>query len=504
MFNLNAMLKFINVNNDEVIQKSEISQFVDKLESPSIFGSYFNSITNDTDISTIEKGIMEVIQQINSENKEIPDFKFKDKNDAKKYNELAASASGSDKGFFPYNDFTPDIKIIKSIEDIPKGSHDNIKDARNCDITQLNLSEEELLNLCIDKTTVMTPEQKAVLEPYMEAAKNPGLGIRQLQEQGITGKGVNMAIIDQPLGMHKEYADNIIGQVHDINSKEMGWSASMHGAAVASIAVGKTVGIAPDAGLNYYSAVNFSKDPKDIQLYKEKVKQEIETNSNNPEYLEYLQEQLNNIDRMGCPSNKPYVDAINKILDKNEKLPKNEQIPVISISWGFNELAPGYEELQQALQRAKEQGVFVVSTRLYKHYGMDTCGANRNPKGNLDDSNNYEAGAFWKQGSEEGAKEDKDKLLLVPMDHRTVADFKDGTSYRYEGNDGGMSWSTPWLAGMYVLAKQADSKITPEKFWQYALETSNECNNNDSGAYVGRIINPQGLIQKIQENKTVE
>ena len=67
-----------------------------------------------------------------------------------------------------------------------------------------------------------------------------------------------------------------------------------------------------------------------------------------------------------------------------------------------------------------------------------------------------------------------------------------------------MSWSTPWLAGMYVLAKQADSNITPEKFWQYALETSNECKNNDSGVYVGRIINPQGLIQKIQENKTVK
>lgn len=45
----------------------------------------------------------------------------------------------------------------------------------------------------------------------MEAAKNLGLGIRQLHEQGLTDKGVKMAIIDQPLGMHQEYADNIIG-----------------------------------------------------------------------------------------------------------------------------------------------------------------------------------------------------------------------------------------------------------------------------------------------------
>ena len=97
----------------------------------------------------------------------------------------------------------------------------------------------------------------------------------------------------------------------------------------------------------------------------------------------------------------------------------------------------------------------------------------------------------------------QNSILLVPMDHRTVADYTDSSSYRYEGNDGGMSWATPWLAGMYALAKQVDSNITPEDFWKYAFETSNECRNNDSGNYVGRIINPQELIKKIQEQKTV-
>jgi len=99
------------------------------------------------------------------------------------------------------------------------------------------------------------------------------------------------------------------------------------------------------------------------------------------------------------------------------------------------------------------------------------------------------------------SQEFKDSFLLVPMDHRTVADFTDGSSYRYEGNDGGMSWSTPWLAGVYVLAKQVDFDITPEKFWELALATSDECRNNDTGEYVGRIINPQALIKAIQEQK---
>ena len=113
---------------------------------------------------------------------------------------------------------------------------------------------------------------------------------------------------------------------------------------------------------------------------------------NHIRYVEYLENQLSNIDRFGaCSSNKPYVNAINKILDDNESLPENERVSVISISWGFDELAPGHEELQQAIQRAKDQGLFIVSTALERHYGMSTCGANRNPKGDLEDPNNLGA-----------------------------------------------------------------------------------------------------------------
>ena len=85
------------------------------------------------------------------------------------------------------------------------------------------------------------------------------------------------------------------------------------------------------------------------------------------------------------------------------------------------------------------------------------------------------------------------------MDHRTVANQTDDSSYRYEGNDGGMSWSTPWLAGMYALAKQAKPDVTPEEFWDAAKKTSDECHNNDSNVYVGRVINPQKLIEALSK-----
>lgn len=407
-----------------------------------------------------------------------------------------------DDGYFVYYDdygTQPTIPAGK-YEDLPKGSHDNIRDARGYDISRLNLTEEQLLNLTIDKTTIMSEEQRAILAPYIEKMKDPGLGVRDLHAQGYTGKGVKMAIIDQPLGRHNEYADNIV-EMHDINAEKFGWRASMHGAAVASIAVGKEVGIAPDADVVYYSAINLTKDPDEIQAYKERIQQELIIHNGSNNYSKYLKEQLDNIEKYGeCMSNRPHAEAINKILDENEKLPKEKRVTVISISWGFDRLAPGYDELMQAIQRAKEQGVFVVSTALEEQYGMSTCGANRDPKGDVNDPESYEAGAFWKDYSDRAAWNSQ-KLLLVPMDHRTVADFTDPTSFRYEGNDGGMSWSTPWLAGMYVLAKQADPDITPEKFWKLALETSDECTNNDNGKFVGRMLNSKNLIQKVEEYK---
>lgn len=390
-------------------------------------------------------------------------------------------------------------EAVSSYDKIPQRNSYGSRDARACDISKLNLTKEQLLDLCIDKTTVMSDEQKAIVDEYTEKCKNPGLGIKSLHEQGITGKGVKMAMIDQPLGEHEEYSTNI-SYHEDINCKDMGidWQmASMHGAAVASIAVGKNVGVAPDADLTYFSAVNATEDQKEVEKYKAKVRKDLEKNPDKT----WLEDALQDAEQKGkCPDNTPYAEAINKVLDLNKSKKDSEKISVISISWGFDENAPGFEELQKAVKRAKKEGVFIVSTALNRQYGYKTNGANRNPQGNFETSEDYEAGAFWKTKSETVSNNtDKDKFLLIPMDHRTVADFTNGTSYRYEGNDGGMSWSTPWLAGMYALAKQVDPEITPKKFWKTALKTSDPCTNNDTGTYVGRLINPQKLIDELKK-----
>ena len=486
MVDFNSIIKLINTNNDKIIQKSEVETYLKQQKNESIFTGYFASINSDVEVKTFKRELKRIDKE----------FKSYEKKEAK-----ADKKHFKSEGYFDYQNWQPDTKVARSLDDIGAGSHNGIKDARGYDISGLDLTKEELLNLCIDKTTILSDEQQAIIDEYTEKMKDPGLGIRALHEQGFTGKGVKMAIIDQPLGEHQEYSSNI-AEHNDVNATEVGWTkASMHGAAVTSIAVGETTGVAPDASVNYYSAVNLSTDPKDIEFYRANLLREIENNKDDIGYVEFLQNELNNINpEFGVSSNQPYVDAINQILDQNEKLPENERVSVVSISWGVDRFAPGYEELQQALARAKEQGVFIVSTALKEHYGFSTCGANRNPQADPNDPKSYEAGAFWKGGNLEQIPADaKDELLLVPMDHRTVADFTDGNSYRYEGNDGGMSWSTPWLAGTYVLAKQANPNITPEEFWKVALETSDECRNNDDNAYVGRIINPQKIIETIRQ-----
>ncbi|MGA2094425.1 MAG: S8 family serine peptidase, partial [Sedimentisphaerales bacterium] len=91
----------------------------------------------------------------------------------------------------------------------------------------------------------------------MDKAMNPGLGVHKLHQQGITGKGVNVAIIDQPLYRnHPEFAGKIV-EYFDAGCKS---EASMHGPAVASLLAGTNCGTAPDANVFYAAAPSWTKD----------------------------------------------------------------------------------------------------------------------------------------------------------------------------------------------------------------------------------------------------
>jgi hypothetical protein len=329
-------------------------------------------------------------------------------------------------------------------------------DARYCDLSGLDLSGAggDLINVSFNSFTEWPAEDRlpAGYDPSLVLAmgQNPGLGVRSLHQRGITGQGVGIGIIDQRLLTgHEEYAGRL--RWYEEFSVEAGAGSSMHGPAVASIAVGETVGVAPEADL-YYIAVSGST----------------------------LQPPV-------CPGRPPYLEL--------NQLPADHQIRVISISSGWTPAIPGYYNMLDALAEAEEAGLLVVSSNTAQLGGLG-----RDPLDDPDEFTSYRPGQWWATDFYAGGAALQDRIL-VPMDSRTTAGpggIHDTTFYR----EGGISWSIPYLAGVYALAAQVDPDITPDQFWALAFETgrSVEIEHEGQTYTLGTILDPVALIERIMDD----
>lgn len=299
-------------------------------------------------------------------------------------------------------------------------------------------------------------------EKIMEMGVNPGLGIRQLHKNGITGKNIGIAIIDQPLLVdHIEYKDRL-RLYEEIGIEKDNTFAEMHGPAVASIAVGKTLGVTPGADL-YYIACYPGEYTNDGFIYNYK----------------------------NCAL------AINRIIEINKQLQQDKKIRVISISLGLNPDEKGYTEIISSINEASESGIVVITANTFVTNNMPFVGLGRDPNKDPDDYRSYEQGILWSPEFYFNYNQFclKSNLLMLPMDSRTIADFTGFNVYSF-GRIGGISWSVPYLAGVYVLACQQKNDITPQQFWNDALKTGDSVEIvKDSKSYMlKKIINPQKLI----------
>lgn len=136
-----------------------------------------------------------------------------------------------------------------------------------------------------DRTVLAGADEETAA--LLEAGRDPGLGVRSLQARSITGQGVNVAIIDQPLLTdHPEISGAIVDYYDAGGYTDEG---TMHGPAVASILAGKTIGVAPGAHI-YYAVTP------------------------------------------GTADSRPYADALHYILALNDTLPESEKIRAVSVS----------------------------------------------------------------------------------------------------------------------------------------------------------------------------
>lgn len=365
----------------------------------------------------------------------------------------------------------PDYSLIRTNK-FPDERDENLEfDVRSMDLSSEDLTDriDDLLYTTYDSKTKWPENLPENFNPEeaMEIYKNPGLNIRQLHAKGITGKGVGIAIIDQTLLVdHVEYKDRI--KLYEENEEAGKLKAQMHGPAVASIAVGKSVGVAPEADLYYIAG--------DLGTYK----------NNNFEYdFSFL---AKNIDR---------------ILEVNEGLPDANKIRVISLAIGWNEGQKGYAEITEAVNKAKDAGIFVVSSSLEETFGYSFHGLGKYPMFDADNFESYKPGSWWEDNAEMFFRHKfwgDTSILLVPMDFRCTAAPNGVNDYAVYAS-GGWSWSIPYIAGVYALACQADPNITYDEFWDIALETGKSVmiKGHDGQEYsMEKIINPVGIIERLK------
>lgn len=355
--------------------------------------------------------------------------------------------------------------------DPKSGGHWQV-DVRGSDLSQLDLSDRlsDLLHADFDSVTRWPQKLPAGFDPQriMDLGKDPGLGVRRLHARGITGKGVAVGVIDQTLLVdHVEYRDRL--QLYEEIHSSADAPAQMHGPAVASIAVGKNVGVAPESDLYYIAETHGVFQPgKDFEWD-----------------FTWL------------------AQSIHRLLDVNASLPVGRKIRVISISVGWSPNQKGYAEAMDAVERARKENVFVVSTAIEACYGLAFHGLGREAMADPNDFSSFGPGSWWAAmfwgGQQRFAP---GKRLLVPMDARSTAS-PTGDNHYVHYDSGGWSWSVPWIAGLYALACQIDPSITPERFWAEALQTGKtiRVKNDSLELEFGTIADPVALIERIEATK---
>ncbi|MGE5673604.1 MAG: S8/S53 family peptidase, partial [Mycobacterium leprae] len=239
-----------------------------------------------------------------------------------------------------------------------------------------------------------------------------------------------------------------------------GSQAAMHASAVMSILAGKSIGVAPDVAVTFYANQTFVGDHQPTWVY--------------------------------------HAQAINEILDENAKLPPAQRIRVIAVSWGYDPAMAGFQEIKAAVARAKQEGVFVLTTTVEDDYPFFFYALGRDPLADPNDLRSYRPGSFWADQFRSGSIFYRNRIM-VPMDSRTTAS-PTGTSDYVFYRIGGLSWAIPYLEGLYALGLQVKPDLTPEEFYRAAVETGlyNEYTENGMTYRLGPIVNPAALIRRLQ------
>ncbi len=303
-----------------------------------------------------------------------------------------------------------------------------MKGNQSSDLSKFDFSSDYdlLMTLAYSKYTKWPSKDKMPEnfspEKHMEWGRHADLGLKELHEQGYTGKGVNVAYVDQPLGkiLHPAIKKVDLHYYTDIMTKynQSSYNATMHGPAVLDILAGKEIGVAPEASVHFVA---------------------------NPAWL---------------TDQRSHADCIRKIIEENKKLPADKKIKVIGFSDNIDPREKYPEEYKAAVKEAEKEGISV----LFAGYSLATA----KPLSDRDNQKNYKASFKV------------DKSLYVPTD-RTVAS---GNKDYIKWGMGGSSWTTPYVVGLMAIGWQINPDLSVKELEDMMFQTATDLSGAADGGLI--------------------
>ena len=268
---------------------------------------------------------------------------------------------------------------------------------------------------------------------------DPGLGVRTLHELGYTGKGVNVAYIDQPINDVPDYeiTDNVV-----YNLNIAGEDDAMHGQATSSLLCGKNLGTAPGVNLFYFGYPSWKEDQ---QQY--------------------------------------WVKCMDDLIKQNRKLPEDQKIRMAGFSNNPRPEEKYYHDVMDAIKRCNDEGIMVWFC------GENASGAFKP----YSDKNNKDNMTVFLSGT-------NNYLAVVPSGSRTS--MTSNSSYQYD-EDGGLSWTMPYTLGIYCIAQSIDNTLTQDEIRNLVIDTAYVNKSNlrvfDPIEFIARVLEKVGRTDDAEE-----
>ena len=296
--------------------------------------------------------------------------------------------------------------------------------------------------------SVILQGSEALQAEVLEAGKNPGLGVRSLHAQGITGAGIRVAVLDQHfLPDHPEYEGRII-KVFDSGVGETATPSSMHAPSVIGVLAGETTGTAPGA-LVYFAAV--------------------------PVWLE---------------DSAYYANSLYWVIEENAKLPTHDKIRIVSVSAApsgeYSPFTRNQDMWDEAILAAQEAGLLVLD-----------CSNSNAQTGFIDagyyDRDDPESPAKGTAGFPGRSATVLERYLYAPASLRTFAEQYTEGEYGYQyWSRGGNSWAVPYVAGVLAMGFQVNPDLGNDAATALLFETA------ATGTNGGNIVDPVAFIAAVQ------